>query len=130
MLKKSEKGMALFMVLGTLLIVIILANITLNFMLSQSRLTHHQVSRIQAYYAAQAGINYALDKLRLGNDVACWPATGTYSRIIRRTPSGPACDPVDASLPISISAINVTVGSPDINGTRQVNATVNYTYLP
>lgn len=55
------------MVLGTLLVVVILANVILSTILSQSRLTHHQISRIQAYYAAMAGMNYALEQLRLGN---------------------------------------------------------------
>lgn len=130
MLKDNEKGMALMIVLGTLLVVVILANVILGIVSSQSRLTHHQISRIQAYYAAQAGINYALEKLRLGNDTTCWPATGTYSHIITRGPAASPCDLFDSSLPVSISYINITVGEVDANGTRPVNATVNYTYSP
>lgn len=70
----AKKGIALVMVLGTLLVVVILAVIILNIILSHSRLTQHQVGRIQAYYAAMAGINYALEQLRTGN----WPA-GNYT---------------------------------------------------
>lgn len=65
-LKVDKKGVALFMVLATILIVVVLANVVLNIAASQSRLTHHEVSRIQAYYAAQAGMVYALEKLRNG----------------------------------------------------------------
>jgi len=55
------------MVLGMLLVVMVLANVVIRMMLSQSRLTRHQVGRIQAYYATWAGINYAIEQLRLGN---------------------------------------------------------------
>ena len=70
MLKTSNpnnKGIVLLIVLATLLVVTILGNIILNTVLSQSRLTHHQISRIRAYYATQAGMNYAIEMLRLGN---------------------------------------------------------------
>ncbi len=62
----KEKAIALFIVLATILVIIALANAILTIILSQSRLTHHQVSRIQAYYAAMAGINFALEQLRTG----------------------------------------------------------------
>jgi len=63
---RDKSGVALFIVLATFFVIVILANVILNIMLSHSRLTHHQVSRIQAYYAAQAGVNYALEMLRSG----------------------------------------------------------------
>lgn len=63
----NKKGTALLMVLATLLVVVALANVILLIISSQSRLTHHQISRIQAYYAAQAGMNYALEQLRTGS---------------------------------------------------------------
>jgi len=63
------------MVMGILLVVVVLANVILAIISSQARLTHHQVSRIQAYYAAQAGMNYALDQLRTGD----WTFTPTNS---------------------------------------------------
>lgn len=66
------------MVLMTLLVTAILGTILLNFMSSQTRFTHHQVSRIQAYYAALAGMNYAYERLRTGTwaagtDCTCLP---------------------------------------------------------
>lgn len=65
--KSKQKGLAIFMVLSILLVVIVLANVILAIISSQARFTHHQVSRIQAYYATQAGINYAIEKLRKGD---------------------------------------------------------------
>lgn len=73
----NKKGIALLAVLVTLLVVVALANVIMNITLSQSRLTLHKVSRIQAYYASTAGVNYALDKLRLGNDAAWQIPTAT-----------------------------------------------------
>ena len=62
----SQKGVALVIALGMLLVAIILANVLLTIMLSHSRLTQHQVGRIRAYYAATAGMNLAMENLRTG----------------------------------------------------------------
>ena len=61
----EKKGVVLLIVLGMLLVVVSLVTVILSFILSHARLTHHQTSRIQAYYASMAGINYALEKLRV-----------------------------------------------------------------
>jgi Tfp pilus assembly protein PilX len=74
----KEKGVILFIVLGTILIVALLANVLLNIVSSHSRLSFHQADRIQAYYAAQAGMNLALYNLRKGTWVP--DATGGVDR--------------------------------------------------
>jgi len=71
----NNKGVAMIMVLGTILVVVVLANVILAIILSQSRLTRHQIGRIQAYYAAMAGINYTLEQLRTGT----WNAGETHA---------------------------------------------------
>ena len=74
----NKKGIVLFMVLGTLLVVVSLATVILSLILSHSRLTHHQTSRIQAYYAVLAGMNYGLENLRTGSWIVgtnCAPAS-------------------------------------------------------
>ncbi len=71
-----KKGIVLFLVLGTLLVVVSLAALMLSLILSHARLTYHQTSRIQAYYAAMAGINYGLEKLRTGTWVPGTIPTG------------------------------------------------------
>lgn len=83
MLKNGQRGTVLFMVLGFFLLVVILANLILNLTLSQARLTHHEISRTKAYYAASGVMNYALEMLRTGtwkpnspgepNKYACFP---------------------------------------------------------
>jgi hypothetical protein len=69
----KRKSVALVLVLAILFSALLVAYITLVFFSSQSRLSHHQVSRIQAYYAGMAGINYAFEQLRRG----AW-GQGTY----------------------------------------------------
>lgn len=62
----KKKGIVLLIVLATLLVVVILAAVILNLVLSHTQFTQHQTNRIQAYYASMAGINYGLEKLRIG----------------------------------------------------------------
>lgn len=111
----AKKGVALFIVLGTILIVVILANVVLNIILSQSRLTHHQVSRIRAYYAGLAGMNFALEQLRTGT----WPYSTTYCL---RNPNNPAhlCTGVppanivgDPDMPYEV---RINIGAPNAGG--------------
>lgn len=78
MLKKriDKNGVALFMVLATILIVVVLANVALTIVSNQGRLTRHEVGRIQAYYSAQAGLQYTMAKIRVG----IWPSSGVAER--------------------------------------------------
>lgn len=62
----NRKGVILFIVLSVVLVVVILSGVILTIISSQSRLTHHQVSRIKAYYASKGIMNYALEMLRIG----------------------------------------------------------------
>jgi len=131
--KIKEKGIVLFIVLATIFIVILLASILLGIMSSQSRLTHHKTSRIQAYYAAMAGINYALEMIKSNNsDWIPSPDTvpNTRTRTLCRTCVAPEVNEPD--LPISIQQITITIGASGsgISGTRAVSATATYTYTP
>jgi hypothetical protein len=121
----SKKGAILFIVLMAIFTVVLLSSIILTIMSTQSRLTLHQISRIQGYYAALAGINFAIDKLRLGNDPGNWPTSGNYTRTMCRS----NCNITDANLPTVIQQVNITINSTDlINST--IKATVTYTYTP
>jgi len=112
--KISRKGVALFIVLGTIIIVLTFATVILSIIASQARLTHHQVSRIQAYYASMAGVNYATEMLR----------NGTWSPAVAR--SEPLSDP---DFPISIlQPITITIIPTGINNCR-IDVTTTYTYI-
>ncbi|MDD5129339.1 MAG: hypothetical protein PHO40_06805 [Candidatus Omnitrophica bacterium] len=129
MSKSSGKGVVLFIVLGTIIVVLTLSTVILRIILSQSRLTHHQISRIQAQYAAKAGVNYALEMLRTNN--VDWPTTGEYTRVMRR--SGAVSPDFDEpNLPGSIDSVEITVYNPGTgpSGTRKVSAKAIFTYTP
>jgi len=69
-LSKNNKGVVLVIVLATILVSVLLATAVMNLISNQSRLTHHQLSRIQAYYASKAAVTYAQEQLRRGTWVA------------------------------------------------------------
>ena len=136
MLKSNKKGVILLIVLGVILVVIILITVILRIIAHQSRLTHHQVSRIQAEYAAKAGLVYALDKLRR-NDDTNWPAAGTYTKCMARTgwvvvSPCTTLDITENDLPRSIDHIEIFVNDlgTGIDGTREIRSTAFYTYTP
>lgn len=141
----KKRGVVLFIVLAALMVVIVLANIILSIMSSQSRLTHHEVSRIQAYYASFAGMNLAYDGLRTGN----WtmPAVGTsYDTYLCRattsnvncasTPVAPApAVTIDANIPEVIEMVRIRVAERTAAGCNEpagsqvcINATATYTF--
>lgn len=94
----GKRGIVLFIVLGMLLIVVALAGVILNIVNSQARLTHHQASRIQAYYVAQAGMIYAAERLR----TAAW----TFSDTSNSCPVGTPCIVTDNQFPGSIGSFD------------------------
>lgn len=142
----KPRGVALLVVLTVIVVVVLLTSVLLSIISTHARLTHHQVSRIQAYYAGLAGINYAYDKLRRGDDTANWPlptANQTYTRHICKSnpcyPSGPAANVADSSLPFAVRDIAVTVSGKDVTGCDPptgydvpacIKAAVDYVYQP
>ena len=124
--------MVLYMVLVSILVALTLASGILNLILSQASFSHHEVSRMQAYYAALAGANYALERLRSGNEPSCWPTSGDYTRKICRSGGTctDSCDPIDDSLPRIISQITITVGGTGPGGTLKISSKATYTYTP
>jgi len=107
--KIKQKGIVLVLVLATILIVVLLGIAVLNIISSQSRLTHHQLSRIQAYYANRAAINYAIERLRIGGPPAVggWVA-GTNCQF------GSPCTESDVGL--NLAGVNGDFKSPALTG--------------
>ncbi len=112
----NNKGVVMVMVLGTILVVVILANVILTIILNQTRLTRHQIDRIKAYYAATAAMNLTFEQLRTG----AW-TTGAYSLC------SSGCTVNDLDIPYRIDIVISAPGT-GINGTRTVTFTTNYTY--
>ena len=123
----SSRGIAFVLVMAFILAVVVSATISLLLMSTQARLTHHQVSRIQAFYAAQAGINYALEQLRTGGWVA---GTDCPSA----SPCSVSFDSGDFKPPSIVgNTVSVVIRSsnspPDCPGDEAcVSATAAYTY--
>jgi hypothetical protein len=107
-------------------------------MSSQSTLTQHQIRRIQAYYASQAGVNYVLEALRL-NDTDWVTSNAPISHYMCRSNTGlPPCDAanltaptanrIETDLPRAINYVLITVGPLNpADGSRTLTATANYT---
>jgi len=152
MLNLNNKGIALFIVLMTVIISIILANIVLGLMLTQNRLSHHTVSRIQAYYAGLAGVRYANEMIRTGvwtaansklpTDSGSPVGTGSNTKCYLLCPTSSCTSSTctvltaDSALPPTINSVTITVGESQSkaitsNGsttyTRLIKSTVNYT---
>ncbi len=136
-----KKGVVLLIVLGTLLVVASLATVILSLILSHSRLTHHQTSRIQAYYAAMAGVNYALEKLRIGHaaggydiDIDCTAgspcimsfADGDFNPSILVNPTNGVT--ITIRQPQSTNPLNPCYNPP--GNSACVSTTATYTYTP
>ena len=129
----NERGIVLLIVLVVLLVVIALAVGMLNIMSNQSRITHHKVSRIQAYYAALAGANLAFQQLRTrvwnanscpNNNPCLYPDPAFPNSIVNRQvsiifcPSGNICSG------------SLTPCNPPPNIGFCIQTTANYTYTP
>lgn len=63
----ANKGIAIYLVLGALIMAVVLAKVILNLIFNQANIGHHRQGRVQAYYASLAGMNYAIEKLRNGS---------------------------------------------------------------
>jgi hypothetical protein len=134
-IRHNKKGVMLFIVLGMLLIVAIMIGGILGFVSSSLRKTYHQVRRIKAYYAAQAGLNCAIYKIRQGE----WDTAGSYKicsrwKIGGATPEPwPECNFTDYDLPFNVTisvsdADSASCPSPPAPlGGFCINATVDYT---
>ena len=109
---RGNRGVVLVIVLGVLLISVILASVVLNIIRSHSRLTHHQLSRIQAYYAGMGAINYALNQLYKGNFVAgtdCRPAGAADPRCVFSRDSETIDPSFAADFPQSLRSVRIVI---------------------
>ncbi len=99
----NKKGIILYMVLGTILVVFVLANVISIIVITQTRFTEHQFNRVRAYYSALAGITFARHMLSLG--VADWtPPAATQPKIIKTIcPGASGCDINNSGLAYAVT---------------------------
>lgn len=126
---RKRQGIALFIVLGIIMVVVVLATVILRVTSTQSRLTHHQIERIRAYYADKAGMNLAFYNLNKGN----WspPASGVRYYCINGAVDSVTCTATvtDATIPYNVQ-IAVYPQNSGLNQTIKLEVKTSYTYTP
>lgn len=136
----NKKGALLFIVLAVVMIVVILAGVILSIISSQSRLTHHQVSRIKAYYAGKGMMNYTLEKLRTGDwDLppavpgtpyyACHKAVGSTKDCVDSVTRTYEINQ-DSDIPYNVQVAIFPDGTGPNNTTARLEIKTEYTYTP
>ncbi|MFH0762392.1 MAG: hypothetical protein V1925_00695 [Candidatus Omnitrophota bacterium] len=125
----NKKGVALLLVFAIIIVVVILANVALRLILNQSRLTHHQVSRIRAYYASLAGMNLALEKIRLGEwiipDLNGATRFGCINNCIDTSATYPLV--LDPDIPYNVQ-VAIYPKESGANNTAKLEIKTDYTY--
>lgn len=128
---RNKKGVILLIVLGTIMVVFVLAAVIIKTVSSQSRLTHHQISRLRAYYASKAGMNLVFYKLRTG----AWTQDNTVTKyycINGKVDAAVACleTIADSKIPYNVQIAILPKSNPGINGTTRIDIKSDYTYTP
>ncbi|TAM41244.1 hypothetical protein EPN54_02070 [bacterium] len=128
---RGRKGVALFIVLGVMMVVVVLGVVILRIVTSNSRLTHHQISRIRAYYACKAGMNLAFDRLRRGTWTLPASPTGVnYYCINGKVDAAITC--LATINDTTILPYNVQIGiyppNSGVNQTTKVQIKTSFTY--
>jgi len=131
----KKRGVVLFVVLATILLVVILSGVILRIISSQSRLTHHKVSRIKAYYAGRGMINYAFERLRTGAWTANAPGGASkyacHRGCIDTLPGVPDYTiPTDADIPYRIQIRIYPRDSALSNTVTRLDIKTDYSYTP
>jgi len=132
----NKKGVVLLLVVATILVFVVLSGAILATISNQSRLTHHQVSRIKAYYAGKGIMNYAQDMLRRGTALGGWAVDASYRYACHRNCSAWGVSspnyviPVDSDIPynilVTIYPLNQALG----NTVTRLDIKTDYTYTP
>ncbi len=122
----NNKGMAMLIVLGLVIMLLVLGGAVLMISTGHFGTTFHQVSRTKAYYATEAAMQHTLWALRTGQLVG--PVSGSTSGTFENL--FPDAAPFDVNgvkgdqVQITISAIDYSVTDPD--GVYPVDIKVTY----
>ncbi|MFH1269644.1 MAG: hypothetical protein ABIH75_01115 [Candidatus Omnitrophota bacterium] len=118
----AKRGLALIFALVTVLIVAILAIVVLSSIASHARLTNNIINRTRAYYAALAGMNLAVEKLRTG---AWGNNTNTTTYHLCKSNCTEPPDVIDYDISYNMTITIGALGSaPDLVG-RIINITTD-----
>jgi len=126
---RNKKGIALMIIMAFSLMLVILAGTILAILTSSGRLNEHQLRRTLAYYAANAGVQYTLECLRMATTVdlgrgacdCCADPTRTCTVSFVIPQNGQ-----DYTVHVRIGTV-FGGGFGELAGTRGLTATVDYT---
>jgi hypothetical protein len=111
----------------SVLVVVGVAAAVLAIVGSESRLTFHQTSRIRAYYACSAGLNYAIEQIK----------KGVYAIPVLLNPNSYTWQKDDSGLPYEVKIKIYPQGADPPSteasakvGCAPITATVDYKYGP
>ena len=120
-----RKGVILVVVIGVMLAIFTLALAALFLMTQQSRIAEHKIKRTKAFFAAQAGMVLALEKLRKGD----WNPPPPALKYCLNDNIGNDCTPPrtvnDTDIPYDVTIEIFPVGA-TIPGSSQIDIVVNY----
>jgi hypothetical protein len=123
-----KKGAALYMVIASILIALVFSGIILNLVLSQGRFSLHSASRLQAYYAALAGANYASEMFRTGAWSTSSSQVHAMCQSVTTPPAGcPTCDIEEPNLPNTIPCVDIVIdGTTHPSGALRIRTTADF----
>ena len=130
----NRKGAILVFVLLIILVVVMLANAALSIVNSQGRFTHHEVSRIRAFYACEGARNIAFERIRGGNTNSFSICPDAAACAVAPVMPDQLIDPdipfrVDVTVGAQGSAPAALGGAGGLGGqVRQLTITATYTY--
>lgn len=90
----AKEGTALIFLMATIIMVFVLSGVMASLVLNQTRFSHHEISRVKAYYAALAAMNLARDNLRTGT----WTGGGSEYTLCNES----WCDAYDYDIPCPV----------------------------
>ena len=130
--RTPESGVILLLVVSVIMVVVVLAGVVLTIVNNQSRLTHHQVERIKAYYATKGIMYYAQEMLRVGTwtaggaaKYACFAAKGCIDSVPNNYPMAD-----DPDIPYKIQVTIYPLNGAFSGTATQLDIKTDYTYTP
>ncbi|MFH1772541.1 MAG: hypothetical protein ABH872_06960 [Candidatus Omnitrophota bacterium] len=118
-----KRAVALLVVMSIMAVIAVFTLIALYVMTQEARLAEHKIKRMRAFYAAQAGMIHAQERLRRENNTDVTAADISSADLL----VGEGLNIRGYPIPVNITVGPIIDNSPGIeNATREINITVDY----
>ena len=119
-----KKGVVLAVIIGIMIVISALALAALHLMTQESRIVEHKIKRTGAFYAAQAGMVLALEKMRKDE----WVPDSTQKYCLNDNIAPNDCTPNwrtvdDDNIPYDVT---IDIFPPGASGSSQIDIAVDY----